>query len=84
MANKGETSKQKAIEEIADALRKVFQKYSRGTRDKAWEKIISKKGQKEIEKLLVNPKHSLNQTRMLWSESVPDFYTWVDNQKKML
>lgn len=79
------TNKQQAIEEIADAIRKVFQKYSRGTRDKAWEKLSSKKGQQEIAKLLVNPKRSLSTVRTLWSESqMPDFYAWLDNQKKML
>jgi hypothetical protein len=82
---KDSTNKQQAIEEIADAIRKVFMKYSRGTRDKAWEKLTSKKGIKEIEKLLVNPQRSLGTVRTLWSESeLPDFYAWLDNRKKML
>lgn len=77
---KNDTGKINALVDMADALRKVFLKYSRSTRAEAWEKITSKKGQKEVEKLLVNPGRSLNTIRTLWSESVIDFESWLRNR----
>lgn len=50
-----------AIKDMAKGLSKVFKNYGRQARDKAWAKLISKKGKKEVEKLLINPKKPLNQ-----------------------
>lgn len=49
--NKGvDTNRQKAIVDMASSLARVFKKYSRSNREKAWEDLIKPDGQKEIKK----------------------------------
>jgi len=69
------TNKQKAIQDIAEALEKVFKKYTRQTREAAWEKITSKRGDLEMKKLLQDPNRPLSNMRTLWSES---FKHWIN------
>lgn len=63
--NENSTRKIPAVEDMAKALVKVFAKYSRHTREDAWEQLTSVKGKKEVDKLLINPSRSLAQIRKL-------------------
>jgi len=54
------TNRQKAIVDIASNLAKVFKKYSRYNREKAWDDLTKPDGQKEIKKILQNPDRPLN------------------------
>ena len=59
-SKKVDTNLQKAILDIASNLKKSFTKYSRNTRDKAWKRITSAEGEREIDKILLNPERQLN------------------------
>jgi hypothetical protein len=59
-SKKVDTNLQKAILDIASNLKKSFAKYSRSTRDKAWKRITSADGEREIDKILLNPERQLN------------------------
>lgn len=76
MKQKEKTSSVDAIEDLAEALRKVFLNYSKTTRKKAWDKIQSSKGKKEIEKIINYPQSSIKGVRNLWGEST-DFLNWL-------
>lgn len=54
------TNLKDAIVDIAHGLENVFKKYSRQTRSKAWEKITSKEGEKEVKKILNDPNRPIN------------------------
>jgi hypothetical protein len=49
-----------AIVDIADNLSKVFKKYTRHTREKAWKVLLDTEAEKEMKKLLQDPSRSLN------------------------
>lgn len=55
-----DTNRQQAIIDMASSLARVFKKYSRSTREKAWGELNKPDGQKEIKKILQNPDRSLN------------------------
>jgi hypothetical protein len=57
---KADTNVQQAILDIASNLTKSFKKYSKSTREKAWKRITSPDGEKQIKKILVNPERQLN------------------------
>jgi len=57
---KFDTNIQKAIVDIAGNLEKSFRKFSKSTRDKAWDRLTSAEGEKEIKKILQNPNRQLN------------------------
>lgn len=59
-SKKVDTNLQKAILDIASNLKKSFTKYSKNTRDKAWKRITSPEGEREIDKILLNPERQLN------------------------
>jgi len=44
-----------AIMDIARSLETVFKKYTRQTRTKAWDKITSRDGEKDMERILRDP-----------------------------
>ena len=71
----------KAIEDLADVIRKKFKKLTRPTRKKIWKKLVSDKGKKEMELLIINPGRSLNRIRSLYSER-QDFHTWLSSFPK--
>lgn len=60
-----DTSKIDCVEDIAKALKKIFDDYSKSTREDAWKKITSVKGKKEVEKLLKNPSGPISGFRKL-------------------
>ena len=49
-----------AIMDLAKEIDSVFKKYTRNTRKKAWDKITSRDGQREVEKILVDPNRQLS------------------------
>ncbi len=66
------------IEDIAGALKRIFTKYTRGARKKAWSTITSPRAQTEIKKLLNNPQRKINVFRNL---SLRD---WIENKDKLM
>lgn len=57
---KFDTNIQKAVLDIAGSLEKSFRKFSKNTRDKAWDRITSPDGEKEIKKIIQDPNRQLN------------------------
>jgi len=49
------SSLKNAIMDLARGLETVFKKYTRSTRNKAWEKMISKEGEKQVARILRDP-----------------------------
>ena len=66
----------KAIKDMAKNLSDVFKDYGRQAREKAWKKLISSKGKKEIERMLVNPKRPLNKFFKL------AFREWLEEKER--
>jgi hypothetical protein len=66
------------IEDIADALKQIFNKYSRGARKKAWSTIAGSRAQTEIKKLLNNPQRNTNVFRNI------SFRDWVEINDKLM
>ncbi len=66
----------KAITDIANALAAVFQKYTLPTRKSAWHKITSPVGEKEIKKIIKNPKRNID--TLFRPISLKE---WIANQK---
>lgn len=77
-----DTNLRKAIVDIAKELESVFKKYSRQTRIKAWEKIISKDGEKEVKKILNDPSRPINTFQKLatQNEMVICFGKWLESR----
>ena len=57
---KFDTNIQKAILDIAGSLEKSFRKFSKNTREKAWNRITSAEGEREIKKIIQDPNRQLN------------------------
>jgi predicted kinase len=69
-----------AIVDIAKSLENVFKKYTKQTREKAWNKITSKDGEKEIKKILIDPTRQINTFQKLATQN-ESFKTWLENQE---
>lgn len=82
-AKSNDTNLRKAIVDIAKELESVFKKYSRQTRAKAWEKITSKDGEKEVRKILNDPSRPINTFQKLatQNEAVMGFGDWIKFRK---
>lgn len=74
------TALKTAIVDIARSLKTVFNRYSKTTRERAWDRITSKKGEKEVGKLLVNPNRDLN----TFPQLVTSFREWLKLQEMSL
>lgn len=55
-----QTNLKNAIVDLARGMESVFKKYSRQTRARAWEKLTSKDGEKEIKKIMNDPSRPIN------------------------
>ena len=55
-----QTNTRHAMNDIAKALVTVFKKYTRTDRNKAWDKITSEQGLREMKKLLQDPNRPIN------------------------
>lgn len=80
MENKNKTNLRNAIVDLAKSLENVFKKYSRQTRSKAWKKITSKEGEKEVQKILNDPDRPINTFQKLATES---FKVWMESNDKL-
>ena len=69
MPESNQTNLRKAIVDIAKSLENIFKKYSRQTRNKAWEKITSKEGESEVKKILNDPSRPVNTFQKLATKS---------------
>lgn len=67
------TDHRKATEDLLRCIQSVFQRSSRGAREKAWERITSSKGKADIKTLIANPSRSISQFRDLIT-----FKEWLD------
>ena len=56
----------KAVVDMAEALARVFKKYTRSTRTKAWKQLTSQKGMREMEQIVRTPTRPLSKFRTLW------------------
>jgi hypothetical protein len=70
------TFTRQAILDLAAAIKNVFKKYNRQTREKAWKKLISPQGQEDVDKLIKNLNKPLSMFRRL------QFAEWLDQQIK--
>jgi hypothetical protein len=64
-----QTNLKNAIVDLAKSLEVVFRKYSRQTRTKAWEKLMSKDGEKEMKKIINDPARPINTFQKLANQS---------------
>lgn len=71
---KFDTNLQKAILDIASNLEKSFRKFSKSTREKAWQRLTSADGEKQVKKILVDPNRQLNTFQQL------AFKEWLLNE----
>ena len=65
-----------ALMDMAGALAKIFRRYSRATRKEAWRSIISNKGKKEVNRLLLDPDIPITRFRRIGR----GFKEWLDSQ----
>jgi hypothetical protein len=73
-----DTNLRKAIVDIARELESVFKKYSRQTRTKAWERLTSKDGEKEVRKILNDPSRPINTFQKLATQNEEfGFKSWL-------
>lgn len=78
---KNDTNVKDAIVDIAKSLESVFKKYSKNTRTKAWEKLTSKDGEKQMKKILVDPNIPINTFQKLASQKNESFKNWLESKK---
>lgn len=72
------TNVKQAIVDIAKSLENVFKKYSKNTREKAWKKITSKEGEKEIKKIITDPNRPINTFQKLATQKEHyKFNDWI-------
>jgi hypothetical protein len=74
------TNVKNAIVDIAKGLESTFKKYSRQTRIKAWEKITSKAGEREIKKILNDPSRQINTFQKLATKN-ESFKNWLSQEE---
>jgi hypothetical protein len=55
-----DTNTRQAIDAMAKALAHTFKDFSRHTREKAWKRLVSPDGLKEVNKLLQDPNRPIN------------------------
>jgi len=76
------TSLKDAVVDIAKALESVFKKYSRSTREKAWERVTGREGEKEIKKILVDPHRQVNTFQKLANKN-ESFSVWLEKRNQL-
>lgn len=80
-AKNNQTNLKNAIVDIAKSLEAVFKKYSRSTREKAWERVTGSDGEKEIKKILLDPHRQVNTFQKLATKN-ESFSEWVARRSK--
>lgn len=79
--NNNQTNLKNAIVDIAKSLGSVFKKYSRSTREKAWERVTSKEGEREVKKVLLDPKRQVNTFQKLATKN-ESFLSWIARREE--
>lgn len=84
MDSANKTNLRNAIVDLAKSLESVFKKYSRQTRSKAWNRLTSKEGEREVRKILNDPDRPINTFQKLATESTSiDLKVWLDDVRPM-
>jgi hypothetical protein len=78
MTEKNDTNLKNAITDIAKNLENVFKKYSKNTRSKAWQKITSKEGEKQVKKILNDPNIPINTFQKLATQKEESRSTGIE------
>lgn len=81
-----QTNLRNAIVDLAKSMESVFKKYSRQTRTKAWEKLTSKEGEKEVKKIINDPARPINTFQKLATQKESDLHgvrVWLDDVRSM-
>lgn len=87
MADK-KTNLKDAIMDLARGIESAFKKYTKNTRERAWQKITSRDGEREIKKILVDPNRQLSPFAKLAnqresSEIKSGLRMWLDDERLM-
>ena len=87
MADK-KTNLKDAIMDLARGLESVFRKYTKSTREKAWGRVTSKDGEREVRKIIVDPNRQLNicgklATQKESLETRGPKRVWLDDERPM-
>lgn len=85
MADK-KTNLKDAIMDLARGIESAFRKYTKSTRERAWEKITSKDGEREIKKILVDPNRQLSIFAKLANQresAEVGTRLWLDDERPM-
>lgn len=72
-----QTNLKNAIVDLAKGIGNVFKKYSRATRKRAWERLTSKEGEKEVDKILLDPNRQINTFQKLANKN-ESFSKWME------
>ncbi|MHA1949685.1 MAG: hypothetical protein ACW99G_07205 [Candidatus Thorarchaeota archaeon] len=71
--NESSGDKRAARVAMADSIRNLFKKYTRGARASAWHSLCSREGRQEMDRLLNNPSRPITKFRSMsfkeWLES---------------
>lgn len=62
---KNSSNKNKAILDLIDAIKDVFNKYDLATRKKTWQELTSSKGKELVERIIKNPKTYLSDSEFV-------------------
>jgi hypothetical protein len=86
MADK-KTNLKDAIMDLARGIESTFRKYTKSTRERAWAKITSRDGEREIKKIIVDPNRQLNPFAKLANQRESSEYQglslWLDDERPM-
>lgn len=85
MADK-KTNLKDAIMDLAKGIESAFKKYTKSTRERAWEKITSRAGEREIKKILVDPNRQLSIFAKLANQresAAAGTRLWLDDERPM-
>jgi len=81
------TNLKDAIMDLARGIETVFRKYTRQTREKAWEKVTGKDGEREIKKIIVDPNRQLSAFGKLANQRESQEFSglrlWVDDERPL-
>ena len=65
LEEKNSSNKSKAMIDLVDAIKDVFNQYDLSTRKKIWQEITSSKGKELIDKVVKNPKTYLSDSEFV-------------------
>lgn len=79
MAKTSNSDARKTLQELVDDIKRVFKKYSRTARERAWDALTSSRGKKEIDQLIKNPSKNVYGVNRWLS-----FKDWVEEKEKLI